>query len=112
MRIDDLNSRERKKHKNVMNASREGNSYKVRYHLGFTNAASAKRIVSARSEGTTPLNEAAKGRHINTVTVLLSYGADVNVPDEFENQTPLIVSTISVHSLEKSDSSQIASPNL
>ncbi len=91
---DSLSSRERKKHKSVMNASKEGNSYKLRYHLGFMNAASAARVVSARSEGTTPLNEAAKGRHINTITVLLSYGADVNVPDEFENRTPLIISTI------------------
>ena len=93
--LKDLSPSERKKHKKVMDASREGNSYKLRFHLGFMNAASAKKVVSARSEGTTPLNEAAKGRHANTVTMLLNYGADVNVPDEFENKTPLIISTIS-----------------
>ena len=91
---DSLTPKERKKHKSVMNASKEGNSYKLSFHLRFMNGASAKRVVSARSEGTTPLNEAAKGRHMNTIKTLLSYGADVNVPDEFENQTPLIISSI------------------
>ena len=53
-----------------------------------------KKIVNARTEGTTPLIEAVKGGHINTATALIDYGADVNLADEYEGRSPLIISTM------------------